>query len=93
MQIQQWAPKIYVPLLVIHVAILVMEPARTLSWSYGLVLCVLALTIVLCWRRLRLSVTIVPYVLRLEQIMGRLGCSPSDASRVQVTGLATIATQ
>jgi hypothetical protein len=28
------------------------------------------------------DVPVVPYMLRLEQIMARLGCSPSDASRV-----------
>lgn len=56
MQIQQWAPKVYVPLLAIHLAVLIVEPAQVLTWSYALVLCVLALTLFLCWRRLRLSV-------------------------------------
>ena len=56
MKIQTLAPKVYVPLLVVHAAVLVAEPARVLSWSYALVLLVLLFTLFLAGRRLRLSV-------------------------------------
>lgn len=56
MKIQLWVPKVYVPLLVAHLAVLVVTPARVLSWSYGFVLAILAFTLFLCVRRLRFSV-------------------------------------
>lgn len=56
MNIQTLAPKVYVPLLAVHVAVLVFEPARVLSWSYALVVVVLLFTLFLAGRRLRLSV-------------------------------------
>lgn len=56
MKIQTLAPKVYVPLLVVHAAVLVAEPARVLSWSYALVLAVLLFTLFLAGRRLQLSV-------------------------------------
>ncbi|GLQ95896.1 GGDEF domain-containing protein [Dyella mobilis] len=57
MKMQNWAPRFYVPLLAVHVAILIAEPARVLTWSYVLVLACLAFTLFLGWRRLRFSVT------------------------------------
>lgn len=56
MKIQSWTPKIYFPLLVAQLAVLAVEPAHVLSWSYAFVLAVIAVTLFLCWRRLRLSV-------------------------------------
>lgn len=56
MKIQALTPRIYVPLLAIHLAVLVAEPARVLSWSYLFVLAVLLFTLALGGRRLRLSV-------------------------------------
>ena len=56
MKIQTLAPKVYVPLLAVHAAVLVAEPARVLSWSYALVLVALLFTLFLAGRRLRLSV-------------------------------------
>ncbi|MEW9623370.1 GGDEF domain-containing protein [Rhodanobacter geophilus] len=56
MKIQTLAPKVYVPLLAAHAAVLVAEPARVLSWSYALVLLVLLFTLFLAGRRLRMSV-------------------------------------
>lgn len=55
MKIQTLAPRVYVPLLVVHAAVLVAEPAGVLSWSYALVLVTLLFTLFLAWRRLRLS--------------------------------------
>lgn len=55
MKIQTLAPKVYVPLLAVHAAVLIAEPARVLSWSYALVLLVLLFTMFLAGRRLRLS--------------------------------------
>lgn len=56
MKIQRWAPKIYAPLLVSHLVVLLLVPAHVLSWSYAFVLAILALTLFLCGRRLQLSV-------------------------------------
>lgn len=56
MKIQSWTPKIYPPLLIAQLAVLAIVPASVLSWSYALVLAVIAVTLFLCWRRLRLSV-------------------------------------
>ncbi|MBE1162502.1 GGDEF domain-containing protein [Dyella acidiphila] len=56
MKIQSWAPKVYVPLVAAHLVVLVVEPARVLSWSYALVLATLLFTLFLCWRRLHFSV-------------------------------------
>ena len=56
MKIQTLAPKVYLPLLAVHAAVLAAEPAGVLSWSYVLVLVVLLFTLFLAGRRLRLSV-------------------------------------
>ena len=56
MKIQRWAPKIYAPLLVSHLVVLLLVPAHVLSWSYTFVLAILAVTLFLCGRRLHLSV-------------------------------------
>lgn len=53
---QALAPRLYVPLLAVHLAVLAIEPPRVLTWSYGLVLAVLGFTLVLALRRVRLSV-------------------------------------
>jgi diguanylate cyclase (GGDEF)-like protein len=51
-----WAPQFYAPLLAAHLGVLVFASSRILSWSYAAVLAVLVLTILLCWRRLHISV-------------------------------------
>jgi diguanylate cyclase (GGDEF)-like protein len=56
MKIQVWTPKVYAPLLVSHLVVLLLVPAHVLSWSYAFVLAILAYTLFLCGRRLRLSV-------------------------------------
>lgn len=56
MKIQSWTPRIYLPLLIAQLVVLAVAPARVLSWSYALVLAAIAVTLFLCWRRLRLSV-------------------------------------
>jgi len=56
MKIQRLAPKVYVPLLAVHAAVLAVEPAGVLSWSYALVVLSLLFTLFLAARRLRLSV-------------------------------------
>lgn len=56
MKIQLWATKVYVPLLVCHLVVLLLVPAGVLSWSYGFVLVILAFTLFLGGRRLRFCV-------------------------------------
>lgn len=56
MKIQALTPKVYVPLLALHLAVLIAQPAHVLSWSYVLVLAVLLFTLFLSVRRLRFSV-------------------------------------
>ncbi|MHB1058034.1 MAG: GGDEF domain-containing protein [Rhodanobacter sp.] len=46
----------YVPLLLAQLGVIAWAPPHLLSWSYAVVLAILALTVLLCWRRLRLSV-------------------------------------
>jgi len=55
-KIQALAPRLYAPLLAVHLTLLVAEPAHVLTWSYVLVLAVLGFTLVLAVRRVRLSV-------------------------------------
>jgi len=57
MKIQNLTPKVYLPLLLLHLAVLIVEPAHVLSWSYACVLAILGFTLFLGGRRLRLSVT------------------------------------
>lgn len=56
MKIQTLTPRIYAPLLAVHLVVLVAEPERVLSWSYLLVVAVLLFTLALSGRRLRLCV-------------------------------------
>ena len=56
MKIQSLTPKVYLPLLLVHLVVLVAEPAHVLAWSYGCVLAVLSFTLFLSGRRLRISV-------------------------------------
>jgi diguanylate cyclase (GGDEF)-like protein len=56
MKIQRWAPRIYVPVIAAHVAVLALAPPSVLLWSYILVLATFALTLWLCWRRSVISV-------------------------------------
>ena len=56
MKIQSWTPRIYAPVLAIQLALLAVVPKQVLSWNYGLVLIVLAITLFLCWRRFHLAV-------------------------------------
>ena len=46
----------YVPLLLVQLGVVVWAPPHLLTWSYAVVLAMLAVTILACWRRLRLSV-------------------------------------
>lgn len=57
MKVQSWTPKIYAPLLLGHLAVLVFAGEQwILAESYAFVLAMLGLTVLLCWRRLRLGV-------------------------------------
>ena len=56
MKIQLWTPKVYAPLLVSHLVVLMLAPAYALAWSYAFLLAILGYTLFLCGRRLRLSV-------------------------------------
>lgn len=56
MKIQRWTPRVYIPLLVSHLVVLVLVPVGVLSWSYAFVLAVLVVTVFLGARRLRFSV-------------------------------------
>jgi diguanylate cyclase (GGDEF)-like protein len=56
MKIQLWTPKVYAPLLVSHLVVLMLAPAYPLAWSYAFLLAILGYTLFLCGRRLRLSV-------------------------------------
>jgi diguanylate cyclase (GGDEF)-like protein len=57
MKIQILTPKVYVPLLLLHLGVLIAVPSHVLSWSYAVLLWILVFTLYLGWRRLRLSVT------------------------------------
>lgn len=57
-KVQSWTPKIYAPLLLGHLGVLLFIGERTiLAWSYAFVLAMLALSALLCLRRLRLGIT------------------------------------
>lgn len=56
MKIQALTPKVYLPLLALHLAVLIATPAHVLSWSYVLVLATLLFTLFLAVRRLRFCV-------------------------------------
>ncbi|MEI7037774.1 GGDEF domain-containing protein [Fulvimonas yonginensis] len=57
MRVQNWTPRIYPPLLLGHLGVLLwVGERRILACSYAFVLAILGFTVLLCWRRLRLSV-------------------------------------
>lgn len=57
-KVQSWTPKIYAPLLLGHLGVLLFAgERRVLPWSYAFVLAMLALTLLLCWRRMHLSIS------------------------------------
>ncbi len=57
-KVQSWTPKIYAPLLLGHLGVLLFAGEDwILAGSYAFVLAMLALTVLLCWRRLRLSIS------------------------------------
>jgi diguanylate cyclase (GGDEF)-like protein len=56
-KLQSWTPRIYAPLLLGHLGVLLFVGERwILASSYAFVLAILAFTVILCWRRLHLSV-------------------------------------
>jgi diguanylate cyclase (GGDEF)-like protein len=56
--VQSWTPKIYAPLLLGHLGVLLFAgESWILAGSYAFVLAMLALTVMVCWWRLRLSVS------------------------------------
>ena len=58
MKLQRWTPRIYAPLLLGHLAVLLFAGERTiLAGSYAFVLAMLAFTVLLCWRRMQLSIS------------------------------------
>lgn len=58
MKIQRWTPGIYAPLLLGHLGVLLFVGERwILASSYAFVLAILAFTVLLCWRRLHLSIS------------------------------------
>lgn len=58
MKVQSWTPKIYAPLLLGHLGVLLFAgEGSILAWSYACVLAMLAFTALLCWRRMRLGVS------------------------------------
>src|SRR5690348_4303485 len=57
-KVQSWTPKIYAPLLLGHLGVLLFAGEDwILAGSYAFVLAILAFTVLLCWRRLHLSVS------------------------------------
>lgn len=48
--------RIYVALLLAQLGVIAWAPPHLLTWSYAVVLAILALTLLACWQRLRLSV-------------------------------------
>ncbi|UPG85820.1 GGDEF domain-containing protein [Luteibacter aegosomatis] len=56
MRIQRWTPALYVGLIAAQTAVALSPSLRRLSWSYAIVLAAIALTVLLCARRIRLAV-------------------------------------
>ncbi len=56
MKMRAGMSRAYVSLLLAQLGVIAWAPPHLLSWSYAVVLAILTLTVLLCWRRLRLSV-------------------------------------